>query len=98
MACASRMNAARRKTPIAFNAMDRQRETPADRSRSPGSASFRFAYVIFNEPAFARPVLCPAAWLGSAVAIGALVMFRLTHKALGRNWSVSRCRCGKITS
>jgi protein-S-isoprenylcysteine O-methyltransferase Ste14 len=29
------------------------------------------------------------AWLGLAAAIAALVMFRLTHRALGRNWSVT---------
>ena len=29
------------------------------------------------------------AWLGTAAALAALAMFRLTHKALGRNWSVS---------
>jgi protein-S-isoprenylcysteine O-methyltransferase Ste14 len=29
------------------------------------------------------------AGLGIVVAVAALVMFRLTHKALGRNWSVS---------
>jgi len=28
-------------------------------------------------------------WLGLLVAIASLWMFRLTHKALGRNWSVS---------
>jgi protein-S-isoprenylcysteine O-methyltransferase Ste14 len=33
-----------------------------------------------------QPVL---AALGIVVAVAALVMFRLTHKALGRNWSVS---------
>jgi protein-S-isoprenylcysteine O-methyltransferase Ste14 len=27
--------------------------------------------------------------LGALLAVAALVMFRLTHKALGRNWSVS---------
>lgn len=47
-------------------------------------------YVAFSQPRFAdykfQPVL---AGLGIMVAIAALVMFRLTHKALGRNWSVT---------
>jgi protein-S-isoprenylcysteine O-methyltransferase Ste14 len=33
-----------------------------------------------------RPI---QAWLGVAAALAALVMFRLTHRALGRNWSVT---------
>jgi protein-S-isoprenylcysteine O-methyltransferase Ste14 len=49
-----------------------------------------FIYVATGFPRFAdypfRPV---QAWLGVLAAIAALVMFRLTHKALGRNWSVS---------
>jgi protein-S-isoprenylcysteine O-methyltransferase Ste14 len=47
-------------------------------------------YAAFSQPRFAdykfQPVL---AVLGIFVAIAALVMFRLTHKALGRNWSVT---------
>ncbi len=47
-------------------------------------------YVATGFPAFAdyafQPVLCA---LGALLAVAALVMFRLTHKALGRNWSVS---------
>ena len=47
-------------------------------------------YVVAGEPAFASyqpsPVLFAA---GVVVAAAALVMFRLTHKALGRMWSVS---------
>jgi protein-S-isoprenylcysteine O-methyltransferase Ste14 len=31
----------------------------------------------------------PLAVLGAALAVAALVMFHLTHRALGRNWSVS---------
>lgn len=78
-----------RRTPIALNAMDRQEKLRLAISLT-GLGIIPFAYVIFNEPAFARrPFSEPAAWLGIAVAIGALVMFRLTHKALGRYWSVS---------
>jgi protein-S-isoprenylcysteine O-methyltransferase Ste14 len=47
-------------------------------------------YVATGEPAFAsyRPSLVLLA-LGVVVAATALVMFRLTHKALGKMWSVS---------
>ncbi len=49
-----------------------------------------FAFVATGFPRFAdRPFQPWAAWLGLAVAVAALVMFRLTHRALGRNWSVS---------
>lgn len=47
-------------------------------------------HVASGFPAWAnysfQPVL---AVIGIACAVAALVMFRLTHKALGRNWSVS---------
>ncbi len=47
-------------------------------------------HVLTGFPRFAdytfQPWLCA---LGILVALAALVMFRLTHKALGRNWSVS---------
>jgi protein-S-isoprenylcysteine O-methyltransferase Ste14 len=47
-------------------------------------------YVASGEPNFAtyRPVW-PAFALGLAALAAALAMFRLTHKALGRMWSVS---------
>jgi len=49
-----------------------------------------FVYIATGFPRFANYSFRPAqAWLGLAAAIAALVMFRLTHKALGRNWSVS---------
>jgi protein-S-isoprenylcysteine O-methyltransferase Ste14 len=47
-------------------------------------------FALTGFPRFAdypfQPWLCV---LGIVVALAALVMFRLTHKALGRNWSVS---------
>jgi protein-S-isoprenylcysteine O-methyltransferase Ste14 len=47
-------------------------------------------YVATGFPAFADYPFRPLqAWLGLAVAIGALAMFFATHRALGRNWSVS---------
>jgi protein-S-isoprenylcysteine O-methyltransferase Ste14 len=47
-------------------------------------------YVATGFPRFANYPFQPGlAWLGVVVALAALVMFRLTHKALGQNWSVS---------
>ena len=47
-------------------------------------------YTATAMPHFASYAFRPAqAWLGVLVAVAALVMFRLTHRALGRNWSVS---------
>jgi protein-S-isoprenylcysteine O-methyltransferase Ste14 len=47
-------------------------------------------YVATGFPRSAEyPALPLQAWLGLLVAIAALVMFRQTHQALGRNWSVS---------
>lgn len=47
-------------------------------------------YVATEIPRFAdlgfQPVL---SWLGLFFAISALTMFHLTHRALGRNWSIS---------
>jgi protein-S-isoprenylcysteine O-methyltransferase Ste14 len=49
-----------------------------------------FAYVATAIPRFAAYTFHPIqAWLGLLVAIAALVMFHLTHRALGRNWSIS---------
>lgn len=47
-------------------------------------------YVASGVPRAAERAFHPAiAWAGAAVAVLALAMFRLTHKALGRNWSVT---------
>ena len=47
-------------------------------------------FIATGIPHFAsytfRP---PQGWFGLLVAVAALLMFQLTHKALGRNWSVS---------
>jgi protein-S-isoprenylcysteine O-methyltransferase Ste14 len=49
-----------------------------------------FFYIVTAMPHFASYAFWPAqAWLGTVLAVLALVMFRLTHRALGRNWSVS---------
>jgi len=47
-------------------------------------------YVATGIPRFADYTFHPIqAWLGVAVAVASLLMFHLTHRALGRNWSVS---------
>ncbi|MBK5957688.1 methyltransferase [Rhodoplanes elegans] len=47
-------------------------------------------YVATGMPRFADYPFQPGlAALGVLVTIAALVMFRLSHKALGRNWSIS---------
>jgi protein-S-isoprenylcysteine O-methyltransferase Ste14 len=47
-------------------------------------------YVVTGFPHFADYPFHPLqGWLGAVVATGALVLFHLTHRALGRNWSVS---------
>lgn len=47
-------------------------------------------YVATGMPRFAAHSFYPSlAWLGSFFAIAALGVFHLTHRALGRNWSIS---------
>jgi protein-S-isoprenylcysteine O-methyltransferase Ste14 len=47
-------------------------------------------YVATAIPRFAAYGFHPSfAWFGLFFAIGALAMFHLTHRALGRNWSIS---------
>src|SRR4029078_10667819 len=47
-------------------------------------------YVATGIPHFAARSFRPSlAWLGSLFAIAALGVFHLTHRALGRNWSIS---------
>lgn len=47
-------------------------------------------YVLTGQPAFADYAFQPLlAWLGLIVLVAALALFRVTHKQLGRNWSVT---------
>jgi len=49
-----------------------------------------FIYVATGFPRIADYSFRAAqAWMGLFVAIASLTIFRMTHKALGRNWSVS---------
>jgi protein-S-isoprenylcysteine O-methyltransferase Ste14 len=78
-----------RRTPIARSARG-PRETVLLLISLSGLGFVPLIYVATGFPAFAdypfQPVL---AWFGLVFAVAALVMFRLTHKALGRNWSIS---------
>lgn len=47
-------------------------------------------YVVTGLPGGANYAFHPVqGWLGLLVLIAALVLFRITHKQLGRNWSIS---------
>jgi protein-S-isoprenylcysteine O-methyltransferase Ste14 len=49
-----------------------------------------FFYLATAAPHFAAYPFHPSqAWLGVLLAAASLLMFQLTHRALGRNWSVS---------
>jgi protein-S-isoprenylcysteine O-methyltransferase Ste14 len=66
----------------------------ADRVRLTVSATglglIPLVYVFTGQPAFASYAASPVLFgLGIVATAAALVMFRLTHKALGRMWSVS---------
>ena len=47
-------------------------------------------YAFTGQPAVADIVFVPlVAWAGVVALVAALVLFRVTHKQLGRNWSIS---------
>jgi protein-S-isoprenylcysteine O-methyltransferase Ste14 len=49
-----------------------------------------FVYIVTAFPRSAAYAFQPAqAWLGLCFAAASLLMFQLTHRALGRNWSIS---------
>lgn len=78
-----------RRTPVARNARG-PREITLLLISLTGLGILPFIYIATGFPRFAGYTFRPAqAWMGLIVAIMSLVMFRLTHKALGRNWSVS---------
>ncbi len=78
-----------RKTPIARDAMGLPEKLRLSVSLT-GLGIIPLIYVLTGFPAFAnRPFSALPALAGTVVAVAALVMFHLTHKALGRNWSVS---------
>lgn len=80
----------------------KSRRTPVSRSRRgpaeivrlmislTGLGILPLLYVLTGFPRFADYAFEPLlAACGVVVAMASLVMFRLTHKALGRNWSVT---------
>lgn len=78
-----------RRTPVARSARDLRERILLAISLT-GLGILPIAYVATGFPRFAeRPFEPWAAGLGVMVALSALIVFRLTHKALGRNWSVS---------
>lgn len=78
-----------RKTPVARDVMDGREKLRLSISLT-GLGIIPFLYAFTGMPKFAdRAFIAPLSLLGAMVAIAALVMFYLTHKALGRNWSVS---------
>ncbi len=78
-----------RRTPV-VRSMRGPRELILLLTSSTGLGLMPMLYIAFGFPRFADYAFQPAqAWLGLLVAIASLTMFRLTHHALGRNWSVS---------
>ncbi|MGL4811350.1 MAG: protein-S-isoprenylcysteine O-methyltransferase [Beijerinckiaceae bacterium] len=78
-----------KKTAIAKDAMDRVEKTRLAISLT-GLGIIPFAYIATNFWGFGKRDFSPAvAWGGVIVAGIAVLMFHLTHEALGRNWSVS---------
>jgi protein-S-isoprenylcysteine O-methyltransferase Ste14 len=78
-----------RKTPVARDVMDWREKFRLSVSLT-GLGLIPLTYVATNMPGFAaRSFSAPVAVLGAGIAVAALVLFHLTHKALGRNWSVS---------
>jgi protein-S-isoprenylcysteine O-methyltransferase Ste14 len=78
-----------RRTPVLRSARG-SRETALLLISLTGLGGLPLVYIVTAIPHFAAYALQPVqAWLGLLFAIAALVMFRLTHRALGRNWSVS---------
>jgi protein-S-isoprenylcysteine O-methyltransferase Ste14 len=78
-----------RRTPVARSARG-AREIALLLFSLAGLGLVPLTYVATGFPRAADYGFRPAqAWLGVAAALAALVMFRLTHRALGRNWSVT---------
>lgn len=76
-------------TPVAVDSMDRSEWIRLMISLT-GLGIIPMVYVVSGLPTFANRAHVPwVAFIGVLVALCALVMFRLTHRALGRYWSVS---------
>jgi protein-S-isoprenylcysteine O-methyltransferase Ste14 len=78
-----------RRTPVARSARG-AREIALLLISLTGLGIVPFVYVATGFPLFADYQFRPMqAWLGLVVAMAAVAMFFATHRALGRNWSVS---------
>jgi protein-S-isoprenylcysteine O-methyltransferase Ste14 len=78
-----------RRLPVQHNARDVRENTLLLISLS-GLGILPLLYIATAFPRFADYPFRPAqAWLGVAFAVAALVLFQMTHRALGRNWSVT---------
>jgi protein-S-isoprenylcysteine O-methyltransferase Ste14 len=78
-----------RRVPVARSARDLREMILLSISLT-GLGIMPFVYVVTGAPAFAAYPFRPAqAWLGLLCAVVALALFHLTHRALGRNWSVT---------
>jgi protein-S-isoprenylcysteine O-methyltransferase Ste14 len=78
-----------RHTPVARSARG-ARETLLLLVSLTGLGIVPFIYIASGFPRFANYPFQPMlAWIGVLVASAALIMFYLTHRALGRNWSIS---------
>jgi protein-S-isoprenylcysteine O-methyltransferase Ste14 len=77
------------RTPVARSARG-PRETALLLISLTGLGLLPFLYICTGIPHFADYAFRPVqAWLGLLVAVVSLAIFQLTHRALGRNWSVS---------
>jgi protein-S-isoprenylcysteine O-methyltransferase Ste14 len=78
-----------RKTPVQQSARDR-REWMLLAVSLTGLGILPFLYVATGFPVGADYPFRPLqGWLGAAAALAALAMFYLSHRELGRNWSIS---------
>jgi protein-S-isoprenylcysteine O-methyltransferase Ste14 len=78
-----------RRTPIAER-RDRVRDTILMMISFAGLFAIPFTYAMTGQPKFAAYPFHPwQAWLGVLVLIGAMALFRRTHRDLGRAWSVT---------
>ena len=77
------------KTPVQYSGRD-TREIALLAASLTGLGIIPCVYVATHFPRFADYPFAPAqGYVGLAVALGALWLFRQTHRELGRNWSVS---------
>ncbi|MGG5817597.1 protein-S-isoprenylcysteine O-methyltransferase [Falsiroseomonas sp. HW251] len=78
-----------RRIALARNARD-AREWALLSISTTGLGLIPLSYVLTGFPAFANQAFSPVrAWVGAVVFAAALALFQVTHKTLGRNWSVT---------